>query len=311
MTDTPSSDPMEIDSLKRFWSLVFAVIQEFWRITEPHIEEAAIRNEIPIELYLYGELGLEYFSIANFQKRDPFTNPERFERSFARFDVKGWIAPVPDERYLVTEEARQGVRQIVLAGDEQLTDFQSIPMADLERLVRLLVKIKKENELASEPPQKWAVFKRFSVADEGSPLIVKIRETLMDLLAYHDDSYISAARPHFGQAGIVWSVLESVCNGEAGTAEQMSDVMPFRGYEVDDYEVAIQAAIEIGWVEAADISGMFYPTQKGLELRGQVEQLTDEYFFRPWSALTDGELAELHDLLMQLRDQLNLYQRSS
>lgn len=302
---------MEVNLLKRFWSLIFAVIQEFWRITESHIEDAAIRNEIPIELYLYGELGLDYFSVADFQKRDPFTNPERFERSFARFDVKGWIAPIPDERYQVTDEARQGVRQIVQAGDEQLNDFQSIPLADLEKLVRLLAKIKKENELAPEPPQKWAVFKRFGVANESSLLIVQIRETLMDMFAYRDDSYISAARPHFGQAGIVWSVLESVCNGEAVTAEQMSEVMSFRGYDVEDYDVAIQAAIEIGWVEAAEIPGTFRPTQKGRDLREQVEQLTDEYFFRPWSVLKDEELAELSDLLTRLRDQLGMYNRSN
>lgn len=302
---------MEVNSLKRFWSLIFAVIQEFWRITESHIEDAAIRNEIPIELYLYGELGLDYFSVADFQKRDPFTNPERFERSFARFDVKGWIAPIPDERYQVTDEACQGVRQIVQAGDEQLNDFQSIPLADLDKLEKLLGKIKKGNELAPEPPQKWAVFKRFRVANESSLLIVQIRETLMDLFAYRDDSYISAAHPHFGQAGIVWSVLESVCNGEAVTAEQMSEIMSFRGYDIEDYEVAIQAAVEIGWVEAAEIPGTFRPTQKGRDLREQVEQLTDKYFFRPWSVLTDKELAELSDLLTRLRDQLSVYNRSN
>jgi DNA-binding MarR family transcriptional regulator len=91
----------------------------------------------------------------------------------------------------------------------------------------------------------------------------------------------------------------------------MSEVMSFRGYDVEDYDVAIQAAIEIGWVEAAEIPGTFRPTQKGRDLREQVEQLTDEYFFRPWSVLKDEELAELSDLLTRLRDQLGMYNRSN
>ncbi len=73
--------------------LIYSIIRGIWAITESHIEDAAIENDIPIEFYYYSELGLEYFSIENFQKRDPFTNPEQFEKLFARFDVKGWINP--------------------------------------------------------------------------------------------------------------------------------------------------------------------------------------------------------------------------
>jgi len=300
---------METTLLNKFWPLIYSTICEFWRITEPHIEDAAIRSDIPIDLYLYGELGLDYFSIEDFQKRDPFTNPEKFERSFARFDVKGWIAPMRNERYQVTEEACEGVRLIIQAGDEQLRGFQSISEADLERLMLLLRKIVKENDLAPEPPEKWAIFKRFRVAHEKSPLIIQIREYLMDLFAYRDDSHLSAARPHFGQAGIVWNVFDSVLSGEAVSAEQMAESMSFRGYEVEDYEVAIQAAVEIGWIEDAETPGTFRPTQKGEELREQVEQLTNVYFYRPWAVLTEKELDDLYDLLTNFREQLSAYKK--
>jgi hypothetical protein len=66
---------MSTESLTKFWPLIYSTIKEFWSITEPHIEEAALRNDVPVELYLYSELGLEYFSIEDFQKRDPFSNP--------------------------------------------------------------------------------------------------------------------------------------------------------------------------------------------------------------------------------------------
>ena len=64
-----------MESLTKFWSLIYSIIREFWNITEPHIEDAALRDDIPIELYYYSELGLDLFSIENFQKRDPFSNP--------------------------------------------------------------------------------------------------------------------------------------------------------------------------------------------------------------------------------------------
>jgi hypothetical protein len=301
---------MEISSLTKYWPLIYSTIREFWEITEPHIEDAAIRDNVPVELYYYSELGLEYFSIEKFQKRDPFTNPEQFERLFARFDVKGWIMPLPDEEYQVAEMAREGTHRIIQAGDEQLSKFEKFADVDLARIVVLLKQIVAENELAPEPPEKWAIFKRFHVANIGSPSIVCIREYMMDLFAYRDDSHLSAARPHFGQAGIAWSVLGSIWSGDAVTAEQMAETMESRGYDVSDYEVAIQAAVEIGWVEASDVPGKFRPTKKGEELREQVENLTNEYFYRSWSVLTQDELDELYGLLTKLHEQLIAYKKS-
>jgi Helix-turn-helix family len=301
---------MNLESLTKFWSLMHSVVLEFWEITEPHIEDAAVKNDIPIELYFYSELGLEYFSLEGFQKRDPFSNPEQFEKMFARFDVKDWIFPVPDERYQVSNKARDAVREIIQAGDAQLTAFDLMSDKELKELSGLLKQLVTAILEEPEPPEKWAIINRFRVANEQSSLIVQIRESLMDLFAYRDDSHLFAARPHFGQAGIVWNVLGSISSGKAVNASQMGESMAFRGYEKADYDVAIQAAIEIGWVEAGDTPNSFRPTQKGNDIREQVEKLTNECFYRPWSALTDKETNSLYTLLTKLRDQLVAYRKS-
>jgi len=299
-----------VESLTKFWPLIYSIIQEFWNITEPHIEDSAVRNDIPIELYLYSELGLSGFSIKDFQKRDPFTNPEQFEKVFVRLNVKGWIEPLSDGSFRVTEKAREGVRHIVRMGETQLLDFKSMPDHELERLALLLKQIVAESKATREPPEKWAILIRFRVADEHSPLIVQIKEYLMDLFAYRDDSHLSAARPHFNEAGIVWMVLGSLWKGEAVNAQQIAEKMIFRGYEADDYEIAVQAAVGVGWAEPADRADTFRPTQQGRELREQAEHLTNEYFYAPWSVLVQDEIDELYDLLTQLRSELSVYRRS-
>lgn len=301
---------MNIEPLLKFWPLMYSIIQEFWGITEGHIEEAAARNDIPIELYLYSELGLDVFSTKYFQKRDPFTNPELFEKHFALLNMKGWVEPLPDGDSRVTQAARARARQIIRAGDEQLSDFYSMPDSDLKRLVILLQQLITECRVSRQPPEQWAIFKRFRVADEQSPLIVQVREYLMDLYAYRDDSHLSAARPHFNQAGIVWLVLGAFWKGNAVNAGQMAEIMPFRGYEVEDYEIAIAAAVEIGWAEQAERPDTFRLTQKGRELREQVERLTNQYFYAPWSVLVQDEIEELYDLLTTLRHELSVYRKS-
>jgi hypothetical protein len=300
---------MNIESLTKFWPLIYSVLQEFWSMTEPHIEDAALRNDIPVELYLYSELGLDRFSIRDFQKRDPYSNPEQFERLFARLHLKGWIEPMSDGSFQVTNKAREAARSLIQAGDVQLSDFDSLLEQDMKRLLLLLKQIVMECCVTPEPPGKWAILKRFRVADENYPAIMQIREYLMDLFAYRDDAHLSASRPQFNEAGIVWLVLSGLWRGDMVNAEQMAEKMAFRGYDVADYEIAIQAAMEIGWVEPGHRPDVFQLTEQGRQIREQAEQLTDAYFYAPWSVLTPNEIDELSGLLAQLRDRLNLYRK--
>jgi DNA-binding MarR family transcriptional regulator len=300
---------MNLEALVKFWALMSSIVREFWAITEPQIEDAALKNDIPIELYYYSELGLQYFSVEDFQKRDPFTNPEQFEKAFARFDVKGWIIPLPDDRYQVSSRAQDAVHDVVRAGDDELAKFDLMSENELRQLVNLLKQIWMANLEAPEPPEKWAIAARFRTAHDKSPLIVQIRELFMDLFAYRDDAHLSAARPYFGQAGIVWDVLGSIANRTAVNAKQMAERMSFRGYEESDYEVAIQAAVEIGWVEATDELNTFRLTAKGREIREHAERQTNEYFYRPWSVLADEELDKLYTLLAKLHEKLIEYKK--
>jgi hypothetical protein len=63
-------------------------------------------------------------------------------------------------------------------------------------------------------------------------------------------------------------------------------------------------------VEAADVPGEFRPTQKGRELREQAEQLTNEYFYSPWSVMIKDELDELYEMLLKLREQLSAFRKA-
>jgi len=301
---------MSMEKLVKFWPLMYSIICEFWEITEPAIEDAALQKDVPIELYYFSELGMEIFSVENFFYRDPFTNPDKFEKTFARFDVKGWITPMHNEEYQVSRRAQDATREIINAGNAQLNDFNLLSDDELKKLLTLLKQITNANLEAPEPPEKWAIVKRFRVANIQSPLIVQIKELLLDLYAYRDDAHLSAAYPHFGQAGIAWSVLGYIAKGIAINAKQMAETMTFRGYDVEDYEVAIAATVELGWVEPSRMEGSFCVTQKGREIRKEVDQLTDEYFYRPWSVLSEQDTNELYDLLTKLHDQLGVYKKT-
>jgi hypothetical protein len=301
---------MNVESLTNFWPLIDSLLQEIWAITEPHIEEAAIQQHLPMELYYYSEFGLEIFSKQEFQKRDPYTNPEVFDRVFVTLHFKGWIELLPDEKYLVTEKAHEAARTLVQAGDLYLTPFESKTKLNLNRLATLLKQIVLASSVAPEPAEKWAMINRFHVADQHSPWIVQIREYLMDLFAFRDDCRYAAAHPHFGRGGIIWIALGALWKNDTVTAEQLAESMPSRGYDVHHYDVALQAAVQLDWAHTTNIPGQYRITQQGRTIREQAEQLTNKSFFTPWSVLTKNEIYEFSNLLLKLKDQLNSFRKA-
>jgi len=301
---------MSIDELTKFWPLIHGNIREIWSITEPQIENTSLEKNLPFELYLYSELGLNEFSVEDFQKRDPFSNPDQFKKMFAQLCVKGWILTRHGGNYGISRRGSDALREMIQAGDDQLSDFDGISADDLKRLAGLLKRLTMANLEAPEPPQKWAIIRRFHSTHDGSPILPRIRDLLLDLYAYRDDAHLSAARPYFGEAGIVWNVFSSVCNGQAVTADQIAERMSFRGYEVSDYKAALKAAVQAGWLDESGSSVEYHPSVRGQNMHDEVEKLTDEYFYRPWSKLKTEECSALFSLLSRLRDQLIQYSKS-
>ena len=132
----------------------------------------------------------------------------------------------------------------------------------------------------------------------------------MDLFAYRDDCHLSASYPHFGQAGMIWSVLGSLWSQETVTAEKMAETHSFRGYDANEYEIPLQAAVQLGWAEETGASNVYRITLQGRAIRQEAERLTNEYFYAPWTVLTQGELEELYDLLSKLKEELISFRRS-
>lgn len=64
------------------------------------------------------------------------------------------------------------------------------------------------------------------------------------------------------------------------------------------------------WAEPDLRMSAFHLTEAGRELRAQAERLTDEYFYAPWSVLSEAELEELYHLLSRLQTELSAYGKS-
>lgn len=285
------------------WNLIYSTVRAFWALVEPRILAAAQDKNVPVELYYYAELGLDVFSIENFRKRDPYSNPAQFTAAFAKLAQAGWIVPQGNEEYRVTDEARAAARDLVRAGDAPLENFEVMSVADMERLDDLLLRLVRANASAPEPPAKWATTHRFHATDESAPLLAQVREALMDLFAYRDDSH-RTAWSNFPADGLMWHTFSMVWDNTADTPDDMAHQASFRGYAAEDYVRACNQLVTQGWLARGERPDAFVITPVGKKLRGAVEQLTDAYFYLAWTNLRPEESDELLSKLRRLRERL-------
>ena len=122
-----------------------------------------------------------------------------------------------------------------------------------------------------------------------------------DLAAYRDDAHLAAWQPH-NIEGHAWEAFTCLWRGEATTLDGLCQKLERRGYCRDEYGQALQDLMWRGWVteEAGELS----VTVLGREIRGAVEEATDQTFYAPWSCLSRGETEELRTLLNLLCDGL-------
>ncbi len=296
--------------LSDVWPQCYATILELWRLARPAIDERVYARRVPRALHDYQELGLETLSIAEFQRRDPYSRPDGFAAEFSRLEADGWIELLeasedPEaRRYTVLPRAREEVRGLGRRGDERLGELDALPDSDLERLRDLIARITAANLDAPEPPARWATVRRFRSADDDTPLLGQVRERALDLFGYRDDAHIEAWRAHADPAteGAHWNAFTQVWSGDARSAAAIARAAAFRGYDAAFYEQALAALEARGWLVSD--GDAYRTTEAGQTLRDAVERQTEDWFYAPWSVLDEGELAELRSLVTRLIEAL-------
>jgi hypothetical protein len=131
--------------------------------------------------------------------------------------------------------------------------------------------------------------------------MVQARRKLLDVLSFRDDAHVAAWRP-YGADGQVWEAFTYVWRGDASTAAELAEKLPYRHYDEDAYAAALQELVARGWI-AQEGEG-FIATEEGKRLRQEAEDATDRYFDAAWAGLGEAEIKELKGLLERMAEAL-------
>jgi Mn-dependent DtxR family transcriptional regulator len=244
----------------------------------------------------------EPFTVDHFHALAPYTSKERQKEVLENLAQLELLKGAGEDAYQLTDQGRKAVEGIFGAAHEKLGQVEPLPADKMDQLNGLLYRLVKATLKAPEPKDKWAMaYSRWTDPGESAARAVKTDQYLTDLLRFRDDAHVAAWKPH-NISGQAWETLTFIWRGEASSAEELADRLPFRSYTAQDYEEALQDLTSRGWI--VEEAGAHKLTEKGKQVREEAEEATDRHFFVGWSALSQDELAQLGDLLAQAKETL-------
>lgn len=233
-----------------------------------------------------------------FVRRDPYGNAQALAQALEDTVGRGWLEVLGDGQYTVTAEGVDVAKDLFAHAEKTFGELETLPEADLKRIVALLSKVVEKAQALPEPAQKWALAwsPKF---DRGpsAPLMVQVRRRVLDLLYFRDDGHLAAWAP-YNVSGKSWEAFTYVWRGDAGTAADLVEKLPYRNYDEEAYATALEELAGLGWIAKED--DKYVAIEDGKKLRQEAEDATDRYFEAAWTALSQDEMEEVKGLLQRL-----------
>ncbi len=233
-----------------------------------------------------------------FMRRAPYGNAQALDQALEDAVGRGWLEVVGDGQYTVTAKGMDVAKDLFAYVDKMFGELETLPDADLKRIAALLSKVVEKAQALPEPAEKWALAWA-SLFDRGpsAPLMVQVRRRMLDLLYFRDDVHLAAWAP-YNVAGKSWEAFTYVWRGDAGTAADLVEKLPYRNYNEEAYATALEELAGLGWIAKEDAK--YVATEEGKKLRQEAEDATDRYFDAAWTALSQDEIQEVKGLLQRL-----------
>ena len=252
-------------------------------------------------IYITENFNPQHLTVADYQRRDPFDNPQLVADDFAQFAALGFVTATGPDTYQVTHKGHEVRRQRWHILNELLTEVNLMATADLQRLLALLQRVVQATAVAPEPPAKWAMTTRWrhglKLPEDSHPWFHFIHYR-MDLGAYRDDAHLATWREPLAITPPVWETFSHLWAEQANTLDTLFSQLARRGYPQSTYAAALQDLQQRHWIIKED--DVYRLTETGRIVRETAERQTNAYFYKPWSSLNDTEIGDLRSLLKQL-----------
>jgi predicted transcriptional regulator len=228
--------------------------------------------------------------------RGPYTSSDRYLSGLERIADAGYFDRVGEGRYKLSESGRDAAETFIeMARNAMATS--GLPGEDLSTLATLFERLVRECLESPPPPDTWSIGLSYKLMPAKQPPLPFIEQAISCLAAYRDDAHL-ASWCSSGLSASAMECLSLVWRGKASTVREVFGKLEFRGYPESVYLDAIRELKEMEYLQGS--RNNLRLTESGVKFREHVEELTDQYFYNPWSCLTDSEKETISNLLPKI-----------
>lgn len=269
-------------------------------IMQPLFEEYFSEQRFYQPVFIAYQRSPNTLTAAFYRKRAPYSNPDALKESLTDAAKSGYLEVEEGGAYRISDKGRHAIETVhekFYGHINGINQFSSEKLESLAGFLRRLVGESAKAEFSSGIVNLGLVKGGHPWVEPGT--LAEVDQLLDDMMAFRDDAHIAAWIPN-GVSGHIWEVLTFVWNGDARSADELVEKLPYRSFLVDEFQEALDTLVELGWIEEAD--GGYQATPEGKKIRQKAEDMTNQNYFGPWSALGEEELETLGDLLHELKE---------
>ncbi len=257
-------------------------------------------------LYHVENYNIEALSAAHYLRRNCYYAAPVLEAEYADFASAGLVTSNPDGTFRMSDRGRE-VYGLVMQATAPRWSMETVPAADLDRIIALLTQAAQATFDHADPDDHWSTVTRARHAyrfDGPLPPLQRINVLTFDLWAFRDDVHLLAWRDH-NVSPRTWESFSYLWKGDANSADTLSQALTdYHGFSLEEYAQSLAELESLGWIEQADEPGTYRLTAHGASVREAAEVRTNTLFAAAWDALTTESYAELVARLTQLNETL-------
>lgn len=233
--------------------------------------------------------------------RGPYTSPDEYLKRLSQAAEKGMLSEVGEKCFRLTTKGRQVAQDFIRVARQAMDSGNPLSAAETGQMADYMTRLVFTSVEAPPPPDKWSIKLSMKLLPEEKESLSYIEQTFSCLGAFRDDSHLAA----WQSSGLSATALESltlVWRNEASSLDQLYEKLSYRGYARQVYADAIAELRDRQYLSG--VLDALRVTHEGQRFRQQVEDLTNQYFFSPWTCLNAQERKSLAGWLTKLWDNL-------
>jgi hypothetical protein len=236
-------------------------------------------------------------TLSHLMVRGPYTSSDQYLTRLEHAAEAGFLEKVSKGSFRLSSKGREAAQEFIKVARDAMVSTKLLPTQESLILAEMLDRLVKNCLDTPPPPDIWSITLSYKLMPAIDPPMPFIEQAISSLSAYRYDAHLASWQSS-GLSAIALESMTLIWRGQVSTLDELTEKLSFRGHSENIY---IDALAELR--ARSYLSGyrnVLRLTEEGKLFRDGVEATTDQYFFTPWTCLTEAEKSNLAKIVNQI-----------